>query len=221
MAVPIKIDIVSDVSCPWCIIGYRALDMALNNVGDQVKADIHWQPFELNPNMPVEGQELREHIQEKYGATAEQSVAARQMIVDRGAEVGFDFNFQEGARIYNTFDAHRLLYWAEAQGRQTELKLAFFNLYFCEAGNPSSHQDLCKAVKEVGLDADEALATLQSDRYSTEVRELQQRYRSMNITAVPAFILNDKYLINGGQPVEVFETAINNLLNEKNNNAVN
>ncbi|MGY0583632.1 MAG: DsbA family oxidoreductase, partial [Paraglaciecola chathamensis] len=128
MATPLKIDIVSDVSCPWCIIGYKALDEALGKLDVKVTADISWQPFELNPNMPPEGQEIVEHITEKYGISVEQSEQNREMIKQRGLDVGYEFGNRGGGRIYNTFDAHRLLHWAEEAGKQTELKLAFFDL---------------------------------------------------------------------------------------------
>ena len=159
----LKIDFVSDVACPWCVIGLRGLEQALGlrgleqalaNAADAVEADITFQPFELNPRMPAAGQNLVEHITEKYGSTAEQSAASRAMIRSRGAEVGFTFNMSEESRIYNTFDAHRLLHWAGTVGRQQELKLALFKANFTDGANVSDHGVLVEAAVAAGLDGD-------------------------------------------------------------------
>ncbi|MEM7358444.1 MAG: DsbA family oxidoreductase [Pseudomonadota bacterium] len=199
-----KIDIVSDVSCPWCIIGYQSLHAALEERGELDACDLNWLPFELNPAMPAEGQDIREHMQQKYGATPEQSAANRENIKQRGAAVGYDFNFAAEGRIYNTFDAHRLLHWAREHGRQTELKLALFDLYFKDQGNPDDHQTLVKYAEQVGLDGEAALEVLSSGRYEKEVRAEQEFAWQQGITAVPTFIFNDKYMVNGGQPKDVF-----------------
>ncbi|WP_158768615.1 DsbA family oxidoreductase [Paraglaciecola sp. L1A13] len=214
MATPLKIDIVSDVSCPWCIIGYKALDEALGKLEGKVVADITWQPFELNPNMPPEGQEIVEHITEKYGISVEQSEQNREMIKQRGLEVGYAFGNRGGGRIYNTFDAHRLLHWAEDEGKQTELKLALFDLYFKQSGDPSDHAQLLAVVESVGLDKDAAKAILDSDKFTQEVREAQQLYQANGISSVPAVIVNNKHLISGGQPVAVFEQALAQIAQE-------
>ena len=210
----LKLDIVSDVSCPWCVIGYKSLEQALNNLADVVKAEIHWQPFELNPNMPKEGQEIHEHLQGKYGSTPEESDKNHQMITERGANLGFQFNFQANGRIYNTFDAHRLLHWAGKTGKQTELKLALFNLYFHDGGNPSDHADLLTAVKQINLDVEEATAILKSDQYADVVREREHHYRELGISSVPTFIINEKYSIVGGHPIETFEKALRDIAQE-------
>ncbi|RMP36263.1 2-hydroxychromene-2-carboxylate isomerase protein [Pseudomonas amygdali pv. lachrymans] len=150
MTTALKIDFISDVSCPWCVIGLRALDQALEALGDEVQAHIHFQPFELNPNMPAEGQDIKEHIAEKYGSTPEQIEGIHETIRERGAELGF--NFAKGERrIYNTFDAHRLLHWAEQQGKQYVLKQALFEAYFSDLKDPSSHQTLADVAQKVGL----------------------------------------------------------------------
>lgn len=214
MATPLKIDIVSDVSCPWCIIGYKALDTALSNLAGQVEADITWQPFELNPNMPPEGQEIVEHITEKYGISVEQSEQNREMIKQRGLDVGYAFGNRGGGRIYNTFDAHRLLHWAEGQGKQTELKLALFDMYFKESGDPSDHEQLLAVVERVGLDKDAASSVLESDQFTLEVREAQHLYQANGISSVPAVIVNNKHLISGGQPAAVFEQALAQIAKE-------
>ena len=208
MSKHLKLDIVSDVSCPWCIIGYLALDQALTKLAPEISTDITWQPFELNPHMPKEGQDITEHITEKYGISVEQSEQNRLMIKQRGLELGFEFGNRGGGRIYNTFDAHRLLHWAKEHAKQTELKLALFDLYFKENGNPSDHQQLLNVSQSVGLDRERAQQILESDEYEQEVRELQQHYQAHGISSVPAVIVNDKHLISGGQPVAIFEQAL-------------
>jgi predicted DsbA family dithiol-disulfide isomerase len=207
----VKIDFVSDVSCPWCVIGLRSLEAALAQLGDEVTADFHFQPFELNPQMGSEGQDIAEHITEKYGSTAEQLARSQEMIRARGAELGFVFDMGKRDRIYNTFDAHRLLHWAEGSGKQKALKEALFAAYFTEGRNPSDRQVLEDVAARVGLDRDRARQILGSDEFAEEVRAREQLYLRSGIHAVPAVILNDKYLIQGGQPVEVFERALRQL----------
>ena len=214
MPTKMKIDIVSDVSCPWCIIGYQALDKALENLAPEIEAQITWHPFELNPHMPAEGQEITEHITQKYGISAEQAANNREMIKQRGLDVGYEFGHRGGGRIYNTFDAHRLLHWAKEQGKQTELKLALFDLYFKQSGNPSDHLQLLDVAAKVGLDQAQAAQILSSDKFATEVRQLQQHYTNSGIQSVPAVIINEKHLISGGQPVAIFEQALKQIANE-------
>ena len=204
----LTINIVSDVSCPWCIIGYKALHTALNNIKEKVTADITWHPFELNPTMPSQGQEINEHLSQKYGINEEQLKQNRQVIYERGLSVGYEFGNRGGGRIYNTFDAHRLLHWAKTQGKQTELKLALFDLYFKESGNPSDASQLLEKVEMVGLDNKTARSILKGDTFAKDVRQEQQYYQSLGITSVPAVIVNNKHLISGGQPVNVFEKAL-------------
>ena len=204
----LKIDFVSDVSCPWCIIGLKSLERALAKVSDEVTAELHFQPFELNPQMPREGQDITEHLAQKYGATPEQSARNREAIRARGEEVGFTFNMDKRARIYNTFDAHRLLHWAESEGRQQALKHALFSAYFTEGENPGAHDVLIRAATEAGLDPVRAQQILATDEYAEEVRERERFYLDQGIHSVPSVIINDRYLIQGGQPVEVFENAL-------------
>lgn len=201
-----KIDFVSDVSCPWCVIGLKSLEDALGRVGDQVRAELHFQPFELNPQMPAEGQDIAEHLTEKYGSTPEQLQHNREMIRARGQDVGFTFNQRN--RVYNTFDAHRLLHWAEEEGRQLALKQALFKAYFTDGENPGSHEVLARVAGEVGLDAARAKEILASDEYADAVRQREQFYLQQGIHSVPAVIINDRHLISGGQPAEVFEQAL-------------
>jgi predicted DsbA family dithiol-disulfide isomerase len=214
MSTPLKIDFVSDVSCPWCVIGLRALNQALEQLGDEVQAEIHFQPFELNPNMPAEGQDLAEHIFEKYGSTPEQSKANREHIRDRGAELGFTFKDGD-KRIYNTFDAHRLLHWAETQGKQKALKEALFAAYFSEHADPSSHRLLADVAQKVGLGRVRAEAILASDEYTLEVRTAEQLWIARGINSVPTIVFNDQYAVSGGQPVDVFVGAIRQILSEQ------
>ena len=204
----LKIDFVSDVSCPWCIIGLKALEQAADRLRGEVALDLHFQPFELNPQMAPEGQDIGEHLHEKYGATPEKSQKTREAIAARGAELGFAFSMDKRSRIYNTFDAHRLLHWAEEKGLQAQLKHALFTAYFTDGQNPSDHDVLVRVAAKVGLDADEARALLASDRFADEVREREQLYLQNGIHSVPAIIINDRHLIQGGQPVEVFEQAL-------------
>lgn len=211
----LKIDIVSDVSCPWCIIGYKSLEQALSELKDELQVDITWQPFELNPQMPKEGQEITEHITQKYGISEEQAENNRAMIKQRGLDVGYAFGHRGGGRIYNTFDAHRLLHWAESQGKQTELKLALFDLYFKDGGDPSDHQQLLAVVEKVGLNKTLAQALLASEQFIQEVRAAQQHFQRAGIQSVPAVIVNDKHLISGGQPADVFKQALQQIANEQ------
>jgi|TARA_B110000091_G_scaffold125412_1_gene134804 predicted DsbA family dithiol-disulfide isomerase len=210
----LKLDIVSDISCPWCIIGYQALNQALTKLAPAISVDIIWQPFELNPHMPKEGQEITEHITEKYGISVEQSEKNRDMIKQRGLELGYEFGNRGGGRIYNTFDAHKLLHWAKEYDKQTELKLALFDLYFKQNGNPNDHQQLLAVVKSVGLDNEVAQKILTSNKYEQDVRQLQSKYQSAGISSVPAVIVNDKHLISGGQPADFFEKALREIAEE-------
>jgi predicted DsbA family dithiol-disulfide isomerase len=209
-----KIDFVSDVSCPWCVIGLKSLETALGRLGDQVVANIHFQPFELNPQMPAEGQDIGEHLAQKYGSTPEQSQRNREAIRARGAEVGFTFGMANRSRIYNTFDAHRLLHWAEGEGLQLALKEALFTAYFTHGEDPSSHAVLARVAGEVGLDTQRAQQILASDEYASDVRERENFYLDQGIDSVPAVIINDRHLISGGQPAEVFEQALRKIAEE-------
>lgn len=215
MTTTLKIDFVSDVSCPWCVIGLRALDQALERVKGDVHAELHFQPFELNPGMAAEGQEITEHITQKYGITPDQADANRENIRRRGADLGFKFSTasEPGGgrhRIYNTFDAHRLLHWAGLEGAapQKALKEALFKAYFTDGQSPASHEVLVRAAAEAGLDAARAGEVLSSDAYADEVREREQFYLHQGIHSVPAVIINDRHLVSGGQPPEVFEQAL-------------
>ncbi len=215
MSTAIRIDFVSDVACPWCIIGLKALEQALDTLADEVVAEIHFQPFELNPDMPAEGQDITEHLAQKYGATPAQLEVTREAIRLRGAALGFVFGVGKRSRIYNTFDAHRILHWAGLENdqhmTQRALKHALFATYFTEGLNPGDHKNILRAVEQLGLDVNAAQAILESDRYAEEVRAQEEHYLARGIHSVPAVIINDKHLIHGGQPPEVFEQALRKL----------
>ncbi len=211
----IKIDFVSDVACPWCAVGLGALEQAIANLGDDFKTEIHFQPFQLNPDMPPEGQNITEHLTGKYGSTPEQQAKTYEMIRARGAEVGFDFRMEGRGRTWNTFDCHRLLMWAESLGLdangvsiQHKMKKEMLKSYFTEGKNPAAHEMLLGVVKHLGLDLGRASAILGGEEYTAEVRAKQRFYHAHEIHAVPAVIINDRHLISGGQPAAVFENAL-------------
>lgn len=206
----LKIDFVSDVSCPWCAIGLASLERALERLDGEVRADLHFQPFELNPSMPPGGQDVTEHLTQKYRTTPQQQAAARDAIRERGAAVGFDFRKEGRGRVYNTFDAHRLLHWAgtEHPERQQALKKALLGAYFTEGRSPADREVLVQAAAIAGLGAARAREILEGDDYTAQVREREQFFLDHGIHAVPAVIVNDRHLIQGGQPPEVFEQAL-------------
>ncbi|MGH1454259.1 MAG: DsbA family oxidoreductase [Paracoccaceae bacterium] len=210
MTTPLRIDIVSDVMCPWCIIGYRQLATALKQSG--TPHEIHWHPFELNPAMPPEGQDGREHIVEKYGATPEQSDASRAHMTAIGAELGFDFRFAEGFRMHNTFNSHQLLHWAMTQGRMHDLKQALFAAHFTDLRDLSDINVLADIAGETGLDSAEALAVLTDQRFATAVREAEQQWVDMGISSVPSVVFNRRHLVSGAQGVENFENILQQLV---------
>lgn len=208
MKKPIKIDFVSDVSCPWCAVGLQSLQIALQRLEGELEPSLTFQPFELNPQMVPEGEDITEHLNKKYGSTPEQAAAARENILVRGEALGFTFNMDKRGRIYNTFNAHRLLHWAEAEGKQIALKWALLSAYFTDGENPSDLDLLVRVAASVGLDAARAQAILDSDEFAEEVRAQERFYQQAGINSVPAIILNDQHLISGGQPPEVFEQAL-------------
>lgn len=214
MTASVKIDFVSDISCPWCIIGLRGLEEALARMHGVIEADISFHPFELNPAMPLEGQNIVEHVGQKYGSSPEQSAASREMIRARAAEVGFTMSMTGQSRIYNTFDAHRLLHWSRREGRQRQLKHALFESYFTDGEDPSSHAVLVAAAEAAGLDGVAARDVLESGRYAVEVREAERKWRSEGVAAVPAVLINERYMISGGHPPEAFERALRRIAAE-------
>ncbi len=215
MTQKLRIDIVSDVVCPWCIIGYRQLVKALEIVGDEVEPDILWHPFELNPDMPPEGENSGEHIQRKYGSTAEQSAQARQRIAAAGTALGFEFNYSPDARIYNTFKAHLLLSWVGKDlggAKQTELKLALFAAYFQQGRDVSDSEVLLNVAQSVGLDREEARAKFTDVDHAVRVRAEQNFWRERDINGVPAIIFAEKFMVPGAQDAETFAQVIRKVI---------
>ena len=204
----LRIDIVSDVVCPWCAIGLVSLERALQRTQGAVAAELHFQPFELNPQLPAEGEGIGEHLQRKYGMDPAQLADNQERIRARGAALGFVFDFNARSRIWNTFDAHRLLHWAGIEGGQRALKHALLQAYFSEGRNVSDHATLVDIASGAGFEAERAQAILASNEYGAEVREAEQFFTRNGINGVPAVIIERKHLVSGGQPVEVFERAL-------------
>lgn len=212
------IEIVSDVMCPWCVIGYKNLEKALEKL-PQLEADIAWHAFELNPDMPTEGQDMREHLMEKYGITEEQSEVNRDRIAQMGSEAGFTFNFADDGIMINSFDCHRLLTWAKESGQQTALKLALFKAHFTDNRRLNDTEELLDVVESVGLDRSRAEAILNSTEYADTVRAEQKQMHQLGIQSVPTFIINGKYAITGGQPTSTFVEALQQIESESSQTA--
>ena len=208
--VPLRIDFVSDVVCPWCAIGLASLEQALQRLQGEVDADIHFQPFELDPNMPAEGMDVAANLKRKYGMSDAQLAENQERIRARGAELGFTFDFNARSRTWNTFDAHRLLHWAalEAPQRQLSLKRALLVANFSEGRDIGNHEVLAEVAAGVGMDAARAREVLASGAFANEVREAEEFFRRNGINSVPAVIIEKKHLVSGGQPPEVFERAL-------------
>jgi len=198
----LKIDIVSDVVCPWCIIGYKRLQMALKQLSDEISAEIHWHPFELNPTMPAGGENLRDHLARKYGSSTEASIEARKMLCQLGSDVGFHFNFFDDMRIYNTRKAHQLIMWANQHHKQSELEMALFEAYFCHGKVMDDEQVLLSIAVEAGLDAEQCKHILQDESWAKAVANTEQQWLQAGIQAVPAIIIEQKHLISGAQSTE-------------------
>ncbi|MCI2229394.1 DsbA family oxidoreductase [Polaribacter sp. MSW13] len=210
----LKIDIVSDVVCPWCTIGYKRLEKAITELGIQDQVEIEWQPFELNPNMPVEGQNVNEHITEKYGSTTEQQNQSKEMMTEAGAELGFIFDYFDEMRMVNTFDAHILLEYAKDFGKQTELKMAFTKAFFSDRKDVSKVEILKETLISIGLNADEALSKLKNEEARNEVRTKQKYWKSLGVNSVPTIVFNRKSAVTGAQPVATFKQVLSELIAE-------
>ena len=213
MTKTLHIDFVSDIVCPWCVVGLGGLEAALDKLkAEGITAEVHFQPFELNPQMPPEGENIVEHIGRKYGSTPEQSAANRAMITERAAEAwpGFDMRMGPDSRIWNTFDAHRLLHWAGTVGEaeQRALKAALFTAHFTEGRTMTDAGVLADAAAAAGLDRAKAVEVLSGDLYAAEVRAAEALWVSRGINGVPAVVVEGKWLISGGQPAGVFEEAL-------------
>ena len=211
---PMQIDFVSDVVCPWCVIGLKGLEKALENLKGTVDATVALQPFELNPDMPKEGQDVAEHVAQKFGGQTAQLNQARDAIKSRAADLGFTMAMREDSRIYNSFDCHRLLHWAGLKGKGVELKLALFEAYFTDGANITDPDVLAGRAESVGLDPAEAREVLASGAYRDEVLAAEDMWKRSGITSVPSVIVNRKYLISGGQPAAVFEETLRRIAAE-------
>ena len=204
----ITVDIVSDVVCPWCIIGYKKLEKAMHQFEGRARFELAWHAFELNPNMPPEGQDVNEHLAQKYGTTPEQSKANRQRLKEAGAGLDFEFNYRDDMRMVNTFDAHRLLHWAGETGKQTALKLALFKAHFTDGKDVSNHDALVEVAGSVGLDEDRARDLLSNNLFAEDVRAVEEQWQDRFITGVPAIIFNKKFMVPGAQEPETFVNII-------------
>ena len=206
---PLQIDIVSDVVCPWCAIGYSQLAEALKQTN--TPHEIHWHPFELNPNTPLEGRNYREHIMEKYGTTAEDVKESRARMAAAGADAGFNFQFTDDFRTYNTFNAHQLLHWADQQGRMHDLKQALLTTHFVDNKNVSDINVLADVAADIGLDRTEAIAVIENQRYAKNIRDAVAHSKQQGIQSVPSVIFNGRHLVSGAQGVENYKNILQQL----------
>lgn len=212
MADKIKMDIISDVVCPWCAIGYKRLEQAISEMGLQDRVDIEWQPFQLNPHMPKEGQNVQEHITEKYGSSLEQQQLSQERMADFGSELGFKFDYFDEMKMVNTRDAHILLDYAKEYGKQTELNMRLMTAFFGERKDVSDRSILIEELKAVGLNVDEAMARLDSDDVRYQVQAKEKYWQSLGVSSVPTVVFNNKSALTGAQPVEVFKEILTELL---------
>ncbi len=208
----LQIDIVSDVVCPWCAIGFANLNTALKELDEPIEAQVKWHPFQLNPYMAKDGQDIDEHLAEKYGLSEAKLAENKQHIRQIGQNSGVEFKFEQRARIYNTLDCHILLHWAGEKNKQTQLKMALFKAYFSEGKDISQQEVLLDVVVSVGLDKLEAQIVLKDEKYKDIVKDEESKYKSMGIQSVPAFIINNEYLLSGGQPSDVFKQSLQDIL---------
>lgn len=215
MTQKLKIDIVSDVVCPWCTIGYKRLEKAIKELGIEDQVDIEWQPFELNPNMPAEGQNVNEHITEKYGSTPEQQKESKQNMTEVGQELGFTFDYFDDMRMVNTFNAHILLEYAKAFNKQTELKMRLTASFFSERKDVSKRDILKQALLDVGLNADEGIAKLDNEEARNEITFKQNYWKNLGVNSVPTIVFNRKSAVTGAQPVDTFKQILSELIAEK------
>ncbi|HEX5804856.1 MAG TPA: DsbA family oxidoreductase [Macromonas sp.] len=216
MTSTLRIDFVADITCPWCALGLEALMQALERLAPRLQADVLVQPFELHPTLEAGGCDLAEYLAERYGATPEQQAQTRAVLQQRGAELGFSFHAAEGARLYNTFNAHRLLRWA-AQAhpeRQMALLRALLVAYHQEAQPLEADDVLLDAVEAVGLDRENGIEILASNAFADEVREQQAALLQAGIRSVPTLIVNDRFVLSGARSPEALEQALQQMAAE-------
>ncbi|MBC6998064.1 DsbA family oxidoreductase [Cytophaga sp. FL35] len=210
----LKIDIVSDVVCPWCTIGYKRLNKAIEEMGLTNDVEIEWHPFELNPHMPSEGQNIQEHLAEKYGATPEQQKESQAHMAEAGEELGFTFDYFDDMRIVNTLDAHVLLEYAKDFDKQTELKMRLTTAYFSERKDVSKRDVLLKALQEVGLDAEKGLQLLDEDEKRYEVKSKIAYWQNLGVNSVPTIVFDKKSAVTGAQPVHIFKKVLTEMMQD-------
>jgi len=213
----IKIDFVSDIGCPWCAVGLGTLEQAMERLKDQADFEIHFEPFELNPQMKLGGENAIEYLGKKYGISEQQVKANQANIRERAAAAGFNFHPEGRKKIYNTFDAHRLLYWAGHEHgpvSQLNLKRELFNTYFCLAADFDKREHLLDAVQRAHLDPSQAKKVLEEGLYAKEVKAQETRYTDQGINAVPTLILNGKYVLQGAQPLDILEASLKEVIAE-------
>ncbi|PKQ64510.1 thioredoxin [Labilibaculum filiforme] len=208
----LTIDIVSDVVCPWCTIGYKRLERAISELGIEDQIHIEWHPFELNPNMPAKGQNLTEHITQKYGSTKDQQKEAIKRMTEFGEELGFKFDYFEDMRMVNTLEAHVLLEYAKESGKQTELKMRLTTAFFSERKDVSDRSILKQALLDVGLNAEEAFTKLDNDEARYDIKSKEVYWQKLGVSSVPTIIFNRKSSVSGAQPVDTFKQVLTELL---------
>lgn len=215
MADKIKIDIISDVVCPWCAIGYKRLERAIQEMGVQEQIELEWQPFELNPHMPAEGENVQEHIANKYGASMEDQKRSQEHMAEIGAELGFTFDYFDDMKIVNTRDAHILLDYAKENGKQTELKMRLVTAFFGERKDVSDRNVLLEELKSIGLNTDKAMARLDNDDARYEVQAKEAYWQNVGVSSVPTMVFNNASALTGAQPVDVYKQVLADLLSQK------
>lgn len=207
----IQIDIVSDIACPWCAIGYARLEQAMQQLATEFEFNVQWHAFELDPNHSGKGEPILPALARKYGGTEADMRANQDHLMQIASDLGINFSKLQERLTCNTFDAHRLVKWAAGQGLQTAMKLALFDAYFGRAEDVSQHQVLLRCVSAIGLDPTQAQKVLHSDQYTQAVRDDQATYQNNGVTAVPAFIINGKYLISGAQEADTLIKAFQDI----------
>ncbi|WP_261835710.1 DsbA family oxidoreductase [Vibrio ishigakensis] len=212
MSEKLKLDFISDVVCPWCAIGYKRLEQAIKELGVEDKVEIELHPFELNPNMPAEGQNLRQHLAEKYGTTLEDSIRARENLTQLGAEVGFTFDYYDDMKMYNTREAHLAIQFAAKYGKQLELKLALFDAFFGERKDVSDREVLAQLLAKVGLPVDEGIAYLDDINAISQLQNEESYWQGLGVRSVPTIVLNSREGLPGAQPVEVYKQVLEHYL---------
>ncbi len=210
----IQIDIVSDIACPWCAIGYARLERAMKTLGAEYEFTVQWHAFELDPEHSGKGEPILPALVRKYGGSEEEMRANQARMKAVAKDLGLNFEKLQERLTCNTFDAHRLVKWAKEQGKQTAMKQTLFEAYFGQAMDVADLNTLLSCVDAVGLDQAKAKEILESDLYVDEVREDEATYQQMGITSVPAYIINNKYLIPGAQESDAFVQALEEIGSE-------